>query len=191
MQQRPCQLILLDQSGQPLEPRIARALLRLLPRLRRQFPALNDEVVVTQILERAGHRILARERRAGPIAQLYGYAWVTLRSVATSEVRRGSVRVTRRTLQSDASRARHGSRPGQIWSSRRCRTRDPFTRVTREAVVGRASCMRMEEGRFFEFRDWPASGLLSRRRRYDVLSCEGEAARCVGPTAPRPYKVAR
>jgi len=99
------QLILLDRAGTPFDPRISHVLLRLLPRLRRQFPQLIDEVTVTEVLERAGSRLVAKENQSGPIERLHGYAWVTLRSVAMSELRRGPARLSRRTLESEASHA--------------------------------------------------------------------------------------
>lgn len=102
-------LLLIDRDGQRLDCHITRVLTRLLPRLRRHFPQLRDEVALTEVLERAGHRIAVREKRAGPIEKLQGYAWVTIRSVATSEMRRSSVRLMRKTLESEASHARLAS----------------------------------------------------------------------------------
>ena len=75
-------------------------------RLRRHFSALQDETAVTEILEEAGRRIALRERRGRPIEKLHGYAWVTLRSVATSRMRLGSTQLIQRTLESNASAAR-------------------------------------------------------------------------------------
>lgn len=96
---------LLDSDGKPLADRIQRALSRLLPRLRREFPALRDEVALTEVMEEAGRRIANREERGGPLEKLHGYAWVTLRSVATSHVRRGSIRLVQKTLEPEASHA--------------------------------------------------------------------------------------
>lgn len=107
-------LMLLDRDGKRLDIRIARVLTRLLPRLRRHFPQLRDEATLTEILERAGHRIALRERRAGRIENLHGYAWVTIRSVATSEMRRSSGRLMRKTLESEASHARLASAPASF-----------------------------------------------------------------------------
>ena len=76
------------------------------PPLRRHFSALQDETAVTEILEEAGRRIALRERRGRPIEKLHGYAWVTLRSVATSRMRLGSTQLIQRTLESNASAAR-------------------------------------------------------------------------------------
>ena len=96
---------LLDSDGQPFDPRIERVLLRLLPRLRREFPSLQDEVGLAEIMEEAGRRIRHREER-GPIERLHGYAWVTVRSVATSRMRLGSSKLNQKTLDSEAGSAR-------------------------------------------------------------------------------------
>src|SRR6266542_702349 len=87
-------LRLLDENGKPLGTRVEGVLERLLPRFQRQFPTFRDEVTLTEVFEEAGRRIVTREERSGPIEKLHGYAWVTLRSVATSWMRRGSSRLT-------------------------------------------------------------------------------------------------
>jgi DNA-directed RNA polymerase specialized sigma24 family protein len=96
---------LLDSDGQPFHPRIERVLIQLLPRLRREFPLLQDEVGLAEIMEEAGRRIRHRESR-GPIDRLHGYAWVTVRSIATSRMRLGSYKLHQKTLDSDAGNAR-------------------------------------------------------------------------------------
>lgn len=96
---------LLDSSGKPFAPRIERALGRLLPRLRRQFPALHDDVVLTEVMEEAARRIASREEQAGPIEKLHGYAWVTIRNIATSRMRTGRTRIIQHTLESEAGHA--------------------------------------------------------------------------------------
>jgi RNA polymerase sigma factor (sigma-70 family) len=101
----PRKLRLLDKRGSPLDARIEAVLERLLPRFQRQFPAIRDEFALTEIFEEAGRRIANRERRQGAIEKLHGYAWVTLRSVAASWMRRSASRVTGRTLASDESEA--------------------------------------------------------------------------------------
>lgn len=94
---------LLAADGQPFQPRIERVLLQLLQRLRREFPSLQDEVTLAEVLEEAGRRICSREKRGGPLARLYGYAWVTIRSVATSRMRLNAVRLNQRTVSSEAA----------------------------------------------------------------------------------------
>ena len=94
---------LLDERGNPLSARVDAALRSLIPKFRRHFPSVQDELEVTEILEKAGHRIAERERRSGPIEKLHAYAWVTLRSVVMSWMRRGSQRLSQHTVDSDAS----------------------------------------------------------------------------------------
>ena len=49
---------------------------------------IRDEVVLTEIMEQAGQKLLNREARNGRIDQLYGFAWVTVYRVAISQLRR-------------------------------------------------------------------------------------------------------
>jgi RNA polymerase sigma factor (sigma-70 family) len=95
---------LIDTNGSPLAPHIERVLAGLLPRVKRQFPALHDDLALTEVMEEAGRRIATRETRNGPIERIHGYAWVTVRSVATSHMRRSSMRLLQKTLESEASR---------------------------------------------------------------------------------------
>lgn len=111
-----CPLGLVDSEGQPLPTHIASALARVMPRLRRQFPMLQDDLALTDVMEEAGRRIAVRECRSGRVERIHGYAWVTVRSVAISYMRRGSIRLLQKTLESEASRdyigaiqAEHGS----------------------------------------------------------------------------------
>jgi len=98
-------IALLDRDGQRFHPHLERVLLQLLPRLRREFPSLQDEVDLTDILEEAGRRIRQREERA-PIERLHGYAWVTVRSIARSRMRLGSAKLHQQTLDSEAGAAK-------------------------------------------------------------------------------------
>ena len=91
---------LVDETGGPLDPRIERVLMKMLPRFRRQFPSFRDEVALVDVLEEAARRIARREARLGAIAHLPGYAWVTLRTVATSMLRRGDARIMERIVPS-------------------------------------------------------------------------------------------
>lgn len=93
-------ITLVDERGTPLEPRVERVLKQMRGKLRRQFPACRDDLVAVDVLEEAGRRLLRRERRGGPIANLHGYAWVTIRSVVTSKLRRGDSRLSERTVRS-------------------------------------------------------------------------------------------
>ncbi len=94
---------LLDSNGKPLGDRIERVLAGLLPKLRRRFPTLQDEVALTEVMEEAGRRIANREASGGPLERLHGYAWVTVRSVATSHLRRPATRLIQHTLEPEAS----------------------------------------------------------------------------------------
>lgn len=94
---------LLDGDGQPFSAHIESVLSRLLPRLRREFPAIQDDVAQIEILEEAARRLVSRELRAGPIEKINGYAWVTIRSIAMARLRYGPGRVLQRTLANDAS----------------------------------------------------------------------------------------
>ena len=96
---------LIDSDGQPFHPRLERVLIQLLPRLRREFPSLQDEVGLTEIMEEAGRRIRHREER-GQIERLHGYAWVSVRSIAMSRMRLGSAKLNQKTLDSEAGTAR-------------------------------------------------------------------------------------
>jgi RNA polymerase sigma factor (sigma-70 family) len=68
---------------------VQRILQVLVPRFCREFPAFQDEARVADALDRAKKRI-ARGLRRGSVANLHGYAWVTLRHIATSWLRTGS-----------------------------------------------------------------------------------------------------
>ena len=94
---------LLDSNGKPLAEPIQRVLTGLLPRLRRQYPGLRDDQVLTEVIEEAGRRIASREERGGPIEKLHAYAWVTVRSVATSYLRKPANQLIRDTVGSQAS----------------------------------------------------------------------------------------
>lgn len=94
---------LLDSNGNPLDDRIERVVIGLLPKLRRRFPMLQDEVALTEVLEEAGRRIASREQRGGPIERIHGYAWVTVRSIAASYLRRPSTKLIQHTVDGAAS----------------------------------------------------------------------------------------
>jgi len=50
---------------------------------------IRDEVVFTEILEQAGQQILRHESIHGPVERLHGLAWVVVRNVTVSRLRRG------------------------------------------------------------------------------------------------------
>ena len=100
---------LLDDAGHPLSTRLQRALGDIPPRFRNRFPALGDELLVTDVLEEAGRRIADHERAAGPVDNLDAYAWVTVLNVARSRMRHSSMRLARSTLGSEESQAVFGT----------------------------------------------------------------------------------
>src|SRR5215472_13227696 len=80
---------LLDPFGKPLPEHIQHVLKTVTSRLRRKFSMIRDDVVYTEILEDAGQLILKYESIHGAISRLYGFAWVVVRNVAVSRLRRG------------------------------------------------------------------------------------------------------
>jgi RNA polymerase sigma factor (sigma-70 family) len=78
----------LDEYGQPLPDRIQQVLGELVPRFRWKFSRIRDEVVVVEIFEQAGQQIMRHEAQRGTIENLHGFAWVALRRVAISMLRR-------------------------------------------------------------------------------------------------------
>lgn len=96
-------VVLLDEFGQPLSTRLQSVLLPLGARLQRQFPALNDDCILTEVLEESGRRIAAREERKGPLDNLHGYAWVVVRRMAAVRLRHDQWAVARATLTSAES----------------------------------------------------------------------------------------
>ena len=96
-------VLLLDEYGQPLSTRLQRVLLPLTARLQRQFPALNDDCTLTEVLEESGRRIAAREERKGPLDNLHAYAWVVVRRMATLRLRHDQWAVASATLTSAES----------------------------------------------------------------------------------------
>jgi RNA polymerase sigma factor (sigma-70 family) len=96
---------LLNVRGNPLSERIESALRSLIPRFRRQYPNLQDELVVTSILEKAGQRIEQREQQSGPIEKLHAYAWVTVKNITVSWMRRSSNRSDLQRIDSETASA--------------------------------------------------------------------------------------
>ena len=96
-------VLLLDEYGQPLSTRLQDVLLPLAARLRRQFPSLNDDCTLTEVLEESGRRIAAREERKGPLDNLHAYAWVVVRRMAALRV--DAAQVVRLSADAHASRS--------------------------------------------------------------------------------------
>src|ERR1700730_2870465 len=96
-------VLLLDEFGQPLSTRLQSVLLPLATRLQRQFPALNDDCTLTEVLEESGRRIAAREERKRPLDNVDAYAWVVVRRMAAMRLRHDHWAVTSATLTSAES----------------------------------------------------------------------------------------
>lgn len=96
---------LLDEGGRPLDARIERALRALVPRFRREYRMIADEVLVIEMLEEAGRKIAGHERRVGTIEHIHEFAWVTLRNLAIAHLRLASSKMTRTALMSSEGQA--------------------------------------------------------------------------------------
>jgi DNA-directed RNA polymerase specialized sigma24 family protein len=110
---------LVDESGQPLSSHVQQALRDLAPRLQRYLPTITDEVLLTEILEEAGRKIRHHEESVGPIEKLHAYAWVTVKSVATSRMRRSSMRIARATVELEDNDAAIGTLRASVGSAER------------------------------------------------------------------------
>ena len=127
---------LLDGNGEPFPDHIQHVLDKLSPRLRREFPVLQDDVALIEVLEEAGRRIAAKEARGGPIDRLHGYAWVTLRSVATTHIRRGQIRLIQNAVSPTSRGSTVGGDAFGVGRGRSDRTGRPVSRSARGAIAG-------------------------------------------------------
>src|SRR5690554_8027524 len=93
---------LLDADGKPVDDRLTKVLNALLPRFRRRFPAIQDDVEITEVFEEAARRIAKRERASGRIEKLGGYGWKALESSGVSLQRRGSMQVRINSVEPSA-----------------------------------------------------------------------------------------
>ena len=107
-------VLLLDEYGQPLSTRLQSVLLPLAARLQRQFPALNDDCTLTEVLEESGRRIAAREERKGPLDNLHAYAWVVVRRMAALRLRHDQWAVASATLTGAESEMALRAHAGRI-----------------------------------------------------------------------------
>lgn len=151
-----------DQAGQPLSDRLQQVLHALRPRLRRQFPDLRDDVVIAEVLEEAGRRIVERERCGGPIERLRGYAWVATRHAASSRLRRGSMRLQQQTIDGPQSVAAIAELPAERASA---------GDVEREILFAQVLALLSEDERRMCI--WKKAGFTSRQiARYRGQSTE-------------------
>jgi RNA polymerase sigma factor (sigma-70 family) len=138
---------LLDADGRPLDPRIQGILRELLPRFRNRFLTLEDEVLVSEIIEEAGRRISDCEAASGPVNNLEAYAWTTVVNIARSRLRHSSMRLASATLPSEASQAVLGSLKSRDGTPQRIEAdillQELLAQLTAEE---RALCMRKQSG---------------------------------------------
>ncbi len=66
---------------------------------------MQDEAVVTGMLEEAGQRIADQERKTGPITRLHGFAWTVLRNIGASELRLSRSKVQLKSVGSGEGEA--------------------------------------------------------------------------------------
>lgn len=138
---------LLNERGQPFSSRIDRALHDLLPKLQRQFPTLKDEAVVAEVLEEAGRKIADHEQRSGPLEKLHGYAWVTVRSVAMSRMRRSAMRVEQATVRAEDNHAILSHLPSERGSAEQIEHEILFKEILAQLSRDeRAMCMLKKAG---------------------------------------------
>ena len=104
-------------------------------RLRRQFPSLNDDCTLTEVLEESGRRIAAREERKGPLDNLHAYAWVVVQA-------HGCVATSTRSL-GDRKRNRDERRKRGGAASAACRIRHIRSRFT--TAFSTRNCWRAPE----------------------------------------------
>ena len=167
---------LIDGDGKPIANHIDRVLTRLVAKLRRQFPALQDDVAVIDVMEEAGRKLARIEEDAGPIERLHGYAWTTVRTVAISRMRRGSLRLIQKTLDSHVSAALLAATPAAFGSAEQIE-RDILMREVRAQAVRRGVGPVLVEGeRTLQPRNRAVSRSLCLRRRYPVLTNQAKAS---------------
>jgi RNA polymerase sigma factor (sigma-70 family) len=122
-------LRILSEHGHPTSPHIEEALLSLVPRFLRHFPQLRDDSAFAEVLEEAARKVSHREEKSGPIERLHAYAWVVLRSVAVSRLRRGPAALSRRTLASEEGEEAMRSIPSRLGSPAEIERRVLFRQV--------------------------------------------------------------
>ncbi len=104
---------LLDADGRPLDPRVKAVLRDLVPRFRRRFLTLRDELLVTEIFEEAG-RLIAEHKAAFDSAENpRAYAFKILCTAALLRLRHSSMRLQQATFGSDAGQSVIESQPSR------------------------------------------------------------------------------
>jgi RNA polymerase sigma factor (sigma-70 family) len=114
---------LLDADGRPLDPRIQAVLRELVPRFRRRFLTLRDELLVIEIFEQAGRSIAENMTTFNAAKNPSAYAFRILCTAALLRLRQPSSRLDRATIGSneglfmiESAPAREGT-PEQIEAS--------------------------------------------------------------------------
>lgn len=108
---------LLDADGRPLDPRIQAVLRELVPRFRRRFLTLRDEVLITEIFEVAGRRIAEHKATFDSADNPQAFAFRILRTAALERLRHSSMRLERATFGSDAGQSVIDSQPSRYGTS--------------------------------------------------------------------------
>ena len=171
---------LVDSDGTPIASHIEPCSSASSARLRREFPTLQDDVAVVEVMEEPGRRIARREAEIGPIEKLYGYAWTTVRTVAISRMRRGSLRLIQKTLDSEASAALLAATPAAFGSAEQIERDILMKQVRAKLVAGRVGSVLVEGERPLEPRDRAIPRSVRLRRRHVVHENEAEASQDAG-----------
>ena len=150
----------LGADGKPLDDRLSKVLNALLPRFRRRFPAIQDDVEVTEAFEEAARRITKRERASGPIEKLGGYAWKALESIGVSLQRRGSMQIRFNRVESRTGLGHRVAAACVGWLGRGDRARHPAASARRTHDAGGEVDLQPEGVRLLERGDREASGQL-------------------------------
>jgi DNA-directed RNA polymerase specialized sigma24 family protein len=139
--------LLLDANGNPLSPRIQDVMRDLRRRFQSRFPALNDDLFVTQVLEDAGQKIEAHERDSGEVNHLSAYAWQAVLNAARSRLRSSSMRLAHETLPSDDSEVAIGRLPTAFGTVEQVETKILVDQVlSRMSESERSLCVRKQLG---------------------------------------------
>ena len=148
-------VLLLDEFGQPLSTRLQNVLLPLAARLRRQFPSLNDDCTLTEVLEESGRRIAAREERKGPLDNLHAYAWVVVRRIAALRLRHDQWAVASATLTGPESEMRAAPHARRIRHIRADLQRHSLQGTSGKSEPDRTTNRKREKRRSVRRRDCP------------------------------------
>ena len=129
-------LVLVDTQGVPFPDDLQDVFTALVPRLLRQFPQVQDPVLLVEVLEEAAQRVRRRQTEGGALANAYGFAWVTVKNVTLSRLQRGSSQVAQRTIAADEAAQHLLNLPAREASpeaiERRILVREAFEHLSQE-----------------------------------------------------------